>query len=241
MDLKATAITVARRRLAKRNFHVLWAPESDMPQEFWDLHRRCHEQSMTGPVRLYALHQAVEYIHRRAIPGAIVECGVWRGGSAMMAALTLTQLDAADRSIYLYDTFEGMPEPTDSDVDINGATAASRWADGWCAAPMEVVRANMDSTCYPSYQVTYVDGKVEDTIPDIAPDAIALLRLDTDFYESTLHELEHLYPRLSPGGVLILDDYGNWQGARRAIDEYFADEPLLLNRIDYSGRIAVKP
>jgi hypothetical protein len=100
----------------------------------------------------------------------------------------------------------------------------------------------MDSTGYPSDLINYVEGKVEETIPVNAPDQISLLRLDTDWYESTKHELIHLYPRLVEGGVLIIDDYGHWQGARRAVDEYIEENnlPLLLCRIDYTGRITVK-
>jgi hypothetical protein len=85
-------------------------------------------------------------------------------------------------------------------------------------------------------------GKVEDTIPADIPEKIALLRLDTDWYESTKHELIHLFPRLQKGGVLIIDDYGFWKGARKAVDEYFAENniQILLNRIDDTGRMAIK-
>jgi hypothetical protein len=195
---------------------------------------------MTGPERLFGLHDAVRYIHAREIPGSIVECGVWRGGSSMMAALTLQALGDTSRDLYLYDTFTGMSAPTEHDVDINGRLAASRWREGWVAASLEDVQANMRSTGYPESRVTYVPGMVENTIPGTLPEQIALLRLDTDFYESTAHELQHLYPLLAPGGVLIVDDYGNWQGARKAVDEYFADEPLLFSRIDYTARQAIK-
>lgn len=101
----------------------------------------------------------------------------------------------------------------------------------------------MESTGYPPERIHLVPGRVEDTVPAQAPERIALLRLDTDWYASTKHELDHLYPRLSDGGVLIVDDYGHFEGARRAVDDYLAEqaEPLLLNRIDYTGRIAVKP
>jgi hypothetical protein len=104
------------------------------------------------------------------------------------------------------------------------------------------VRAALLSTGYPAERVHLVEGRVEDTLPAAAPDAIALLRLDTDWYAGTKHELETLYPRLSPGGVLILDDYGHYEGARRAVDEYFADAGgrPLLSRIDYTGRVGVK-
>ena len=98
-------------------------------------------------------------------------------------------------------------------------------------------------TGYPSERIHFVPGKVEDTIPASAPESIALLRLDTDWYESTKHELVHLFPRLATSGVLIIDDYGHWRGSRLACDEYFEQNrvPILLNRIDFTGRIALKP
>jgi hypothetical protein len=102
------------------------------------------------------------------------------------------------------------------------------------------VRDAVASTSYDMSLVTMVRGKVEDTIPGDVPPSIAILRLDTDWYESTIHELEHLYPRLSPGGVLIIDDYGYYTGARQAVDEYFADTPVYLARLDYTGRVAIK-
>ena len=112
----------------------------------------------------------------------------------------------------------------------------------WAYGSLDEVRRNLGSTGYPDQYISFIEGKVEDTIPTNVPDRISLLRLDTDWYESTRHELQHLYPRLSPGGVLIIDDYGQWAGARKAVDEYVEDKKLkiLLHRIDYTGRIAVK-
>jgi hypothetical protein len=111
----------------------------------------------------------------------------------------------------------------------------------WCYSSLDEVRSNMVRTGYPVDRMRFVKGKVEDSIPGQAPAQIALLRLDTDFYESTYHELRHLYPRLAPGGVLIIDDYGHWAGARKATDQYFAElgRPVLLQRIDYTGRLAI--
>jgi O-methyltransferase len=204
--------------------------------------------TMTSPERMYALYEAAGHIGHARIKGAVVECGVWRGGSSMLAASTL--LDAGDvRDLWLYDTFEGMPSPGEADY----ASQLGQHADELLTRPdmlgeqtraiagLDEVRANMARTGYPDGRVHYVKGKVEDTIPAEAPARIALLRLDTDWYESTRHELEHLYPRLEPGGVLIIDDYGWWEGARRAVDEFFSEQLILLNRIDATGRIAVKP
>jgi hypothetical protein len=211
--------------------------------------------SMTGPARLLALIDAVRYCANRELAGAFVECGVWRGGSVLAIIRTLQDLGVADRDVYLYDTFEGMTEPTEADVSVMDPPALKIWGHArsgkrvaWpeVFAPElvneEAVRSLISGTGYPSEHVRFVKGPVEQTIPGSAPEEISLLRLDTDWYESTRHELTHLFPRLLPGGVLIIDDYGHWRGAQKAVDEYFSEihSPLLLNRIDYTGRIAVK-
>jgi hypothetical protein len=212
---------------------------------------RVQPYTMTSPDRIFALVQAIRYVTNAGIPGSIVEAGVWRGGSAMAAAIELMTHGDQTRDLYLYDTYEGMSEPTKEDLDFRGQAADSQLASSekstnsqiWAYSPIEEVRQNLLSTGYPGEKLHFIKGKVEDTIPGEIPDQIALLRLDTDWYESTKHEMEHLYPRLVSGGVLILDDYGHWQGARQAVDEYIAAHNLhlLLNRIDNTGRIALKP
>jgi len=205
--------------------------------------------SMATKHRMAAMIDAVRYVALSQIPGVIVECGVWRGANMMLAARTLLDLDVRDRELYLYDTFEGMPPPTDEDRDYNGISAETqllkqkKGTGVWCEASLEDVRGNMVSTGYPSDHIRYVQGMVENTIPGTLPDKIALLRLDTDWYASTKHELEHLYPRLEAGGVLLIDDYGHWQGARQAVDEYFSKIGVvpLLARIDSTCRCFVKP
>jgi O-methyltransferase len=206
--------------------------------------------TMTSPERIRALCSATRYIEQAGIQGAIVECGVWRGGSMMAVARTLMRLGAQARDLYLFDTFEGMSEPGVHDVATTGETAkelldhASRTQEDlvWCYAPLERVKLAMSLTSYPAARMHFIPGRVENTITEAAPGRIALLRLDTDWYESTRHEMEQLFPRLSPGGVLILDDYGHWKGARRAVDEYFQGHQvkILLHKIDYTGRVAVK-
>jgi O-methyltransferase len=166
-----------------------------------------------------------------------------------MAALTLLQ-GCGRRHIWLYDTFEGMPPPGAHDRNLRGenaegllaATPREVGAPGvWAWATLDDVRANLEGTGYPPEMIRYVAGRVEDTIPLHAPEHLALLRLDTDWYKSTRHELEHLWDRLVPGGVLLIDDYGHWEGARRAVDEFFAQRPVLLARTDYTGRLVLKP
>jgi hypothetical protein len=215
---------------------------------FLKILKACQPYTMTSIERMYALYNAVTYIVKNNIAGSFVECGVWRGGSSMMIALTLKELGVSNRAIYLYDTYEGMSEPTADDVDFRGGQAKELMEQNvdnkqnsvWCLADLNDVQSNMRSTGYPLDLVHFVKGKVEDTIPATMPDApIALLRLDTDWYESTAHELKYLYPLLIQKGVLVIDDYGHWEGCKRAVDEYF-NGSLLLNRIDYTGRIAIK-
>ena len=207
--------------------------------------------TMTSDQRVAALCDAVRYVVSNRIPGDIVECGVWKGGSMMAVARTLLESRDNTRHLHLFDTFDGMTAPTGEDVALTGETAADLMAAStdredaesvWCRAPLDVVRQAMASVGYDGSKIHYIEGRVEDTIPDSAPERIALLRLDTDWYESTRHEMIHLFPRLCVGGVLILDDYGHWLGARRAVDEYLQehDVPLFLQKIDYTGRYAVK-
>jgi hypothetical protein len=201
--------------------------------------------TMTSLERIYALIQAVRYVSSNRIPGSVVECGVWKGGSMATVARTLLKLHDSERELYLFDTFEGMSEPTPKDVDLSGKNASDLMTQnlGRCAeAPLESVEKVLHDTGYPQDRMHFVRGRVEDTVPASAPNSISLLRLDTDWYQSTKHELIHLYPRLSRGGVLIIDDYGHWKGARQACNEYFSENGIhmLLNRIDYTGRIALK-
>lgn len=221
----------------------------DIEPEFFEIYEQCKPYTLTSLERMYALYNSVSYICKNQIPGDFVECGVWKGGSVMLIALTLMRLGDTRRSIYMYDTYEGMAEPTDIDVNFANITAKEKWdaasRDGgstWCYSPLDDVRRNVGSTGYPKERFIFVKGKVEETIPGTMPSSVSLLRLDTDFYESTYHELLHLYPLLSTGGVLIVDDYGYWKGSKEATDRYISEQNLMLflNRVDYAGRIAIK-
>jgi predicted O-methyltransferase YrrM len=248
-------LRAARRTVRRLGWDVV-PVRARWPRDFTDEEVALCEEVLpytrTSPEAVVTLAAAVRHVVRAQVPGAFVECGVWKGGSAMAIARTLLSADHRDAELFLFDTFEGMTEPTEHDVSLSGEPAARLLAEAsgreasllWARAPLEAVRAAVGSVGYPAERVRFVQGPVEQTLPDAAPEAIALLRLDTDWYESTRHELEHLYPRLQPGGVLVIDDYGWWGGARKATDEFFAgrtDVPLLL-RVDDGGlRIGVKP
>ena len=206
--------------------------------------------TMTSPLRVYALIEAVRYVIENKIPGSIVECGVWKGGSMMAVAKTLMQLNYHEKDLYLFDTFEGMTEPKEIDISNTNLKAAKIFhktkinesSSNWCRAPLDEVQEFMRNTGYDKKKIHFIKGMVENTIPEKAPEEISILRLDTDWYESTKHEMNHLFPRISRGGVLIIDDYGFWKGARKAVDEYIRQNEIqiLLNRIDETGRIGVK-
>ncbi|WP_037578009.1 TylF/MycF/NovP-related O-methyltransferase [Phaeacidiphilus oryzae] len=220
----------------------------DYDEEAKEVIRAVKPFTMTSPERLNAFILATRHVVKHGIPGDIVECGVWRGGSMQACARTLLSLGVTDRDLYLFDTFEGMTPPTEEDTRSDGKTAAELLAAYekdrpiWAVASLDDVKAGFAELAYPEERLHYVQGKVEDTVPGEAPEQISVLRLDTDWYASTKHELEHLYSRLVSGGVLLIDDYGYWQGSRQAVDEFMekTGERLLLLRMD-EGRIAVKP
>jgi hypothetical protein len=199
--------------------------------------------TLTTPERMVGLIRALRYLVSNRIPGDIVECGVYEGGSMMLAAKTLMRLGDTERQLWLYDTFEGMPEPGEKDVSVYQIPAQTDMKGNPCRCSLEAVRSNLRTTSYPQEKVHYVKGKIEETVPRTMPTNIALLRLDTDWYSSTKHELVHLYPQLTSKGILIIDDYGHWLGARQAVDEYLKEKaiPMFLNRMDYTGRLGVKP
>lgn len=221
----------------------------DLEEEFSELKRKCMPYTMTTVDSLYYTYKSTKYIIENNIPGDFIECGVWRGGNTMMVALTLMKLKNTERNIYLYDTFEGMSKPTDKDVSYLNEGADIEWKESqkekineWCYSPIDEVKKNLNLTNYPQEKIFFVKGKVEDTIPGILPKKIAVLRLDTDWYESTYHELVHLYPLLSKGGFFIIDDYGYWKGAREALEQYFKENniKIFLNRLDNSARAGIK-
>lgn len=242
------ALTLIPYKIVKDIYSI----DSDVEDEFVEILIKCKPYTMTSWERMYALYQSVIYIIENNIQGSFVECGVWRGGSARLIIETLNKLGIADRDFYLYDTFEGFDKSDISDVDIifeSEKTAIQEleeleftrptlWIDG----ELEKVRFNLTKTNYPSSKINYIKGKVEETIPTEIPTNIALLRLDTDIYSSTNHEMKYLYPLLESKGILIIDDYGYSLGAKKAVDDYFLENGIypFLNKIDYTGRILVK-
>lgn len=249
---------IIRKILRKLGYQIMPIPKvtpseefpKDMETEFRVIYGKSKNCTMTSQERMYALYQAVKYVTQAKVQGDFVECGVWKGGSSMLMAYTLLGMNETGRKIYLYDTFTGMPKPTVKDNEIkSGQPALDIWKanqrkdhNEYCYASLAEVKNNLGATNYPLDNLVFAQGKVEDTIPGIKPGQIAILRLDTDWFESTDHELRNLFPLVSKGGVVIIDDYGCWSGAKEAVDKYLTELniPILLHRIDYTGRIGIK-
>lgn len=254
--LKSLARGILKNNLGKKIFRKFYylSVEMDMfypdlDEEFLKFKEICLKYTMSSTDSLYYTYRSAKYVIENNIPGDFVECGVWRGGNTMMVALTLKKLENTERKIYLYDTFEGMSKPTDKDISYQEEDAKVEWSESeknghneWCYSPLDEVKKNLYSTGYLKENIIFVKGKVEDTIPKTLPEKISVLRLDTDWYESTYHELKHLYPLLSKGGFLIVDDYGYWKGAREAVDQYFKENniKIFMNRLDNSARAGIK-
>lgn len=250
-EQKAMRIAAAEAARHERDAQKRVQMVTRFDEELYTTVQRVGPRTMTSPSKVAALIEATRYVSRARIPGAVVECGVWRGGSMEAVALTLLALGDTDRELHLFDTYEGMPPPTPDDTRTTASgtfsaeqllAASAKDSRMWAVAGLDDVKQVMAGTGYPTDKVHFHVGLIEDTTPSHAPETIAILRLDTDWYASTKHELVHLYHRLSPGGVLVLDDYGDWDGARKATDEWLAETgtPIFLAPMG-SGRIAVKP
>ncbi len=200
--------------------------------EFAQIYRCVRPYTMSGPSRLHALYGAVRGVLERDVPGAVVECGTARGGSAALMGLALARARAR-RPLWVFDTFDGIPPPTDGDPDFHIARSYT----GHFRGELAEVRALFDRLGI-GEDVRLVKGLFQDTLPaaDVGP--IAVLHVDGDWYESVKVCLEQLYERVSPGGIVQIDDYGHWDGARRATDEFLAALGLdvELRYLDYTGR-----
>lgn len=240
--IRKTGLEVTRYRpRGKEKFPIA------IPETFQTLYKKYQQYSMIKWQGLYTAFNATDYLIKNNIEGDIVECGVWEGGCSAIIAEHLANHNDTKRHFYLYDTYEGMSEPTEKDYSFATKQSAqdlynTYQKDGktdWSVGSLDTVKKVMKQTGYPQKNLSFVKGKVEDTIPKTTPNKIALLRLDTDWYDSTKHELDHLFPKLVKGGILIVDDYGAWAGSKQAVDEYFDGKKhgILFHYDSVSGNI----
>ena len=225
---------------------------ADISEESKRIYQACLPYTMISLERTDAIVASIEYLCKNNIPGDIVECGVWRGGAMYAAAQALVARKCLNRKIFLFDMFDvqgifSTTNETEHDTNFLGNSVAQAISTGLYKREdylyqIEDVRSLLKSTGYPEENIVFKVGRVEDTLPDDEVKQVALLRLDTDWYESTIHELNHLYPKLVKDGVLLIDDYGHWVGCRKAVDEYISKNNLkmFLHRTDYTGRSVIK-
>jgi len=200
--------------------------------------------TMTSTERINELFNSLEYIRTNKINGDFVECGVWKGGNILGIMEYLYYHNMTDRNVWLYDTFQGMTQPEDVDVDLKNQKASDILQQVLCYSSLNEVKKNLSNSKYPINNIKYVVGDICETLnyKNNLPSKISLLRLDTDWYQSTKKEMDVLYPLLSNDGVLIVDDYGHWQGSKKAVDEYFLNNGLkpIIEKIDYTGIKIIK-
>jgi O-methyltransferase len=252
-----------RRAVALTGFEIRRIPARDFtkvePVEFAEADRKVlrfvleNRMTMVSPQRLVATIKACKHVAQAGIAGDFVECGVWRGGNSIAAKLTFENY-GSNKKVWLFDTFAGMTPPTEFDAtQFSSRSTKEQFAEAqredhneWCFASLNDVRSNFEKADADLSGVRFVAGDVTKTLSDKdnLPEAISVLRLDTDFYDSTKAEMEVLYPRLSRGGSLLIDDFGHWDGARKAVEEYLQALPPperpLLHFTDYTGRMGVK-
>jgi O-methyltransferase len=210
-----------------------------------------NEFSMASIPRLINTLLSCKYVVENDIPGDFVECGVWRGGNGILAKM-IFELMGSDKKVWMFDTFAGMTKPSEFDIVSKSNKHAGKKFQRtnknshseWCYASLEDVKQNCLASAIDHLEMKFIKGDVSQTLLDAKnlPEAISVLRLDTDFYESTKIELQVMYPILSHAGVLIIDDYGYWQGSKKAVDEYFIDKinKPLFNVVDFAGRSCLK-
>jgi hypothetical protein len=239
--LRTGAYPTFGRKLWRRVQDIPWrlAEIRDLvvPGKFAELYRTVHPYTMCGPARLRGLYKAVRYVVEKEVPGDVVECGVAFGGSAALLGLTLKSL-RANRKIWAFDTFEGLPAPTEADPDYDDAIGL---AGAYRSELPDVMRLFERFGILEN--AAFIKGLFQDTVPESGVQKIAVLHLDGDWYDSIKVCLDHLYDRVSSGGVIQLDDYGHWAGARKAVDEFLDDRGMTgcLRYLDYSGRQIIKP
>lgn len=195
-----------------------------------DIDSVVYNNTMCSKKRVEALAKAIHFVIDNNVPGDFVECGTWKGGLAALMLYNAKRTE--DKRLYVYDTFEGMPEPGENDCGTSKRMYEENKGD-WCRAGLDVVKsvlrevdASYSDLCY------LIKGKVEDTLDLMAPQTIALARLDTDWYESTKKELEVLYPLVVANGFVLIDDYSDWNGCRQAVDEYLATIDKTTYRLE---------
>ena len=217
----------------------------EMSEEEREIIKIAKKYSMTTEIRMWALINSIKKVDYEKIEGDIVECGIWKGGNIILINKLLKKIKL-NKKIYCYDTFEGMISTDKIDKEISSGRSSLQIIKDHeyykCESLLKETKKNISKNFDDINNIYFIKGRVEDTLTEEKniPDKISICRLDTDYYSSTKIELEVLYPRLVPGGFLIIDDYGHWSGCKKAVDEYFKDKFVMMHYVDYACRLIIK-
>jgi O-methyltransferase len=194
-----------------------------------------HAETMVGMVRLDNLQTLLETVLAEEVPGDVIETGVWRGGASIFMRGVLAAHGDRTRTVWLADSFQGLPPPDEEHYPADRGDQL--FTIDFLAVSLEQVKANFERYGLLDDNVRFLPGWFRDTLPDAPVDQLALIRLDGDMYESTMVALDSLYPKLSPGGFVVVDDYGAIPGCKLAVDDFRAAHGIeaALEQIDWTG------
>ena len=197
--------------------------------------------TMIGMKRLNNLRFCIEKVLEQDIPGDFIEAGAWRGGATIYMRAILKSHQVTDRTVWVADSFEGLPSPDAENYPVDENAKLHEYEE--LAVSVEQVQSNFDRYGLLDNQVQFLKGWFKDTLPDAPIEKLAILRIDADLYESTMQALENLYPKLSPGGYVIIDDYVFYERCRIAVNDYRREHGIEeeVKNIDWSGVYWRKP
>ena len=223
-------------RVAKISSQIIEVRSPKRFRDSWNalsLIVQVRDHTMVDVPRLKLLYDLTKELDSQGIPGDLVTCGVYRGGSSAVLAGANRKSDV-QRNSWLFDSFEGLPEPTQR----NGFEAQETYHKGWCTASEDEVRQLFACLGFMNSNVHIVKGWFQDTLPFAPIRQIALLHIDADWYNSVSICLTTLFDRVRPNGVIVLDDYGTWEGCRNATNDFFSARNLDLALLRYRGPAA---
>ena len=245
-DTRRLYLDLLKRCLTRLVFEE-YKPVTDAPQPLFrrverdpelreqGLDRPAEAETMIGLKRLDNLQACIENVLENSIPGDLIETGAWRGGAAIFMRAVLRAWADRERSIWVADSFEGLPKPSSERYPADEGDR--HWTEDDLAVSLDVVKRNFERYGLLDEQVRFLVGSFADTLPSAPIERLAVLRLDGDMYESTIVALRALYPKLSVGGYVIVDDYGAVSGCEQAVDDFWIEEGIDadMKPIDWTG------
>ena len=232
---KSRMLRVLTYILARRSLRLVrqtaFDPEQRLDGRDWPA--RAH--TMIGLKRLDNLQRCIEYVLANNVPGDLIETGVWRGGATIFMRACLAAHGVSDRVVWVADSFEGLPSPDPEKFPHDAGDKHSTY--DYLRVSLDEVKSNFQRYGLLDGQVRFLKGWFRDTLPNAPVRSLAILRLDGDMYESTIEALDALYPRVSVGGYVIVDDYGAVRGCKQAIDDFRREHALQepIQQIDWTG------